>query len=63
MKLECPLCKQPFDSILHNVKASQEYDEYKVTIPDNGEQEQDVPVIRFYSIAVRRVIVHKCYML
>lgn len=34
IKAECPLCKQPFRSIIHNVKSNDEYDEHVVeTIP------------------------------
>ncbi|CAH0550996.1 unnamed protein product [Brassicogethes aeneus] len=35
IKAECPLCKQPFKSIIHNVKSNDEYDEHIVeTIPN-----------------------------
>ncbi|KAI4469271.1 peroxisome assembly protein 10 [Holotrichia oblita] len=30
VKAECPLCKQPFTSIIHNVKSNNEYDEHIV---------------------------------
>ncbi|KAF7265351.1 hypothetical protein GWI33_021200 [Rhynchophorus ferrugineus] len=30
IKAECPLCKQRFKSIIHNVKSNEEYDEYVV---------------------------------
>ncbi|GJQ66677.1 hypothetical protein Trydic_g4641 [Trypoxylus dichotomus] len=30
VKPECPLCKQPFTSIIHNVKSNNEYDEHIV---------------------------------
>ncbi|CAG9762385.1 unnamed protein product [Ceutorhynchus assimilis] len=35
IKAECPLCKQPFKSILHNVISSEDYDEHVVEIPRN----------------------------
>ena len=31
--MECPLCKQQFNSIFHNIKENNEYDEYAVPIP------------------------------
>lgn len=30
IKAECPLCKKPFRSIIHNVKSENSYDEYLV---------------------------------
>lgn len=30
IKAECPLCKQGFKSIIHNVKSMDKYEEYKV---------------------------------
>ncbi|KAK9876185.1 hypothetical protein WA026_011303 [Henosepilachna vigintioctopunctata] len=30
IKAECPLCKQPFKSIIHNVKSNEEYEEHIV---------------------------------
>ncbi|KAJ8977023.1 hypothetical protein NQ317_013472 [Molorchus minor] len=32
IKAECPLCKQPFRRIIHNVKSNEEYDEHVVEI-------------------------------
>ncbi|CAG9859424.1 unnamed protein product [Phyllotreta striolata] len=32
IKPECPLCKQPFTRIIHNVKSNEEYDEHVVEI-------------------------------
>lgn len=33
IKAECPLCKQPFQSIIHNVKSNSEYDEHHILHP------------------------------
>ncbi|XP_044745717.1 E3 ubiquitin-protein ligase Topors-like [Coccinella septempunctata] len=33
IKAECPLCKQPFKSIIHNVKSNEEYEEHIVEQP------------------------------
>ncbi|KAL1512836.1 hypothetical protein ABEB36_002355 [Hypothenemus hampei] len=33
IKAECPLCKQPFKSIIHNVKSNVEYEEHIVEVP------------------------------
>ncbi|KAL3287932.1 hypothetical protein HHI36_002388 [Cryptolaemus montrouzieri] len=33
IKAECPLCKQPFKSIIHNVKSNEEYEEHIVEEP------------------------------
>lgn len=30
IKAECPLCKQTFKSIIHNVRSMDKYEEYKV---------------------------------
>lgn len=30
VKPECPLCKQPFKSIIHNVRSNEEYDQYHI---------------------------------
>lgn len=30
IKAECPLCKQPFKSIIHNVRSNVDYDQYHV---------------------------------
>ncbi|XP_030760075.1 E3 ubiquitin-protein ligase Topors-like [Sitophilus oryzae] len=35
IKAECPLCKQAFKSIIHNVKSNEEYDEHVVEAPRN----------------------------
>ncbi|CAH1116788.1 unnamed protein product [Phaedon cochleariae] len=32
IKPECPLCKQPFTRIIHNVKSNEEYDEHVIEI-------------------------------
>ncbi|XP_066245871.1 uncharacterized protein [Euwallacea similis] len=37
IKAECPLCKQSFKSIIHNVKSNEEYDEHIVEAPRNEE--------------------------
>ncbi|XP_057373368.2 E3 ubiquitin-protein ligase Topors-like [Daphnia carinata] len=34
VKPECPLCKQAFTSIIHNVRANHEYDEHKIPLVD-----------------------------
>nr|CAH7742231.1 unnamed protein product [Callosobruchus chinensis] len=41
IKAECPLCKQPFKRIIHNVKSNEEYDEHvvEITHPDIGPDE------------------------
>nr|CAI5847428.1 unnamed protein product [Callosobruchus analis] len=41
IKAECPLCKQPFKRIIHNVKSNDEYDEHvvEITRPDLGPDE------------------------
>ncbi|CAH1993424.1 unnamed protein product [Acanthoscelides obtectus] len=41
IKAECPLCKQPFKRIIHNVKSNEEYDEHVVEIsrPEIGPDE------------------------
>lgn len=35
IKPECPLCKQAFKSIIHNVTSMDKYDKYKVVSPQN----------------------------
>ncbi|XP_076004269.1 topoisomerase I binding, arginine/serine-rich a [Genypterus blacodes] len=35
-KAECPLCKQPFNSIFHSVKSDQDYKQYYLKPLDNG---------------------------
>lgn len=37
IKAECPLCKQSFKSIIHNVKSNEEYDEHIVEVPRNDD--------------------------
>ena len=32
----CPLCKQPFQSIIHNVRSIQDYDQYHLRPEENG---------------------------
>ena len=32
IKTECPLCKQTFKSIIHNVRSEEDYDQYNVQI-------------------------------
>ncbi|ELU06401.1 hypothetical protein CAPTEDRAFT_223035 [Capitella teleta] len=34
VKAVCPLCKQPFKSIIHNVRSIEDYDQYHVQTPD-----------------------------
>lgn len=36
VKAECPLCKQAFKSIIHNVRSIEDYDQYYITVR-NGE--------------------------
>lgn len=35
-KAECPLCKQPFNSIYHSIKSEQEFKQYDLQPLDNG---------------------------
>ncbi|KAM9857321.1 topoisomerase I binding, arginine/serine-rich a [Aulostomus maculatus] len=35
-KAECPLCKQPFNSIYHSIKSEQDYKKYDLRPTDNG---------------------------
>ncbi|XP_057373342.1 E3 ubiquitin-protein ligase Topors-like isoform X2 [Daphnia carinata] len=37
VKPECPLCKQAFTSIIHNVRANHEYDEHKIPLVEPEE--------------------------
>lgn len=37
VKAECPLCKQPFNSIIHNVKSNHEYDEHQIPVMEPQE--------------------------
>lgn len=34
VKAECPLCKQPFKSIVHNVRSYEDYDQYHIPRPE-----------------------------
>lgn len=34
IKAVCPLCKQPFRSIIHNVKSNEEYDQHIIERPE-----------------------------
>lgn len=36
IKAECPLCKQPFKSILHNIRSIDDYDQYHI-MPKNAD--------------------------
>lgn len=35
-KAECPLCKQPFNSIYHSIKSEQDFQKYDLRASDNG---------------------------
>ena len=35
VKAECPLCKQPFKSIVHNVRSLDDYDQYHIPRPED----------------------------
>lgn len=35
-KAECPLCKQPFNSIYHSIKSEQDFKQYNLRPTDNG---------------------------
>lgn len=35
MKAECPLCKQPFRSIIHNIRSSSKYDKHEIPLETN----------------------------
>lgn len=39
IKAECPLCKQPFKSIIYNIKSNLEYEEHIITNPERENQE------------------------
>ncbi|XP_050499740.1 E3 ubiquitin-protein ligase Topors-like isoform X2 [Diabrotica virgifera virgifera] len=51
IKAECPLCKQPFTRILHNIKNNGEYDEHVVDILANDLTAEEIHVeeIREYN--------------
>ncbi|KAL5288171.1 TOPORS family protein [Megaselia abdita] len=55
VKAECPLCKQPFKSIIHNVKSMDDYDEYVVQVQPNtmpvfeGYLQNNMPSIAVYG--------------
>ena len=39
VKRECPLCKRPFQSVIHNVKAIDQFEQYNMPppiLPDNS---------------------------
>ncbi|XP_046356991.2 serine-rich adhesin for platelets-like [Haliotis rufescens] len=38
IKAECPLCKQPFKSIIHNVRSYDDYDQYHLEVDAVGNQ-------------------------
>lgn len=44
VKAECPLCKQTFKSIVHNVRSYDDYDQYHIPRP---EDRQDRPQMEF----------------
>ncbi|GLH12525.1 Protein of unknown function [Gryllus bimaculatus] len=50
VKAECPLCKQSFKSIIHNVRSNEEYEEYHVEVgrePPQYWQEVESNVVHF----------------
>uniref|UniRef100_A0A6P7GM39 RING-type E3 ubiquitin transferase n=1 Tax=Diabrotica virgifera virgifera TaxID=50390 RepID=A0A6P7GM39_DIAVI len=51
IKAECPLCKQPFTRILHNLKNNGEYDEHVVDILANDLTAEEIHVeeVREYN--------------
>lgn len=51
VKTECPLCKQNFKSIIHNVQSNQQYEEYRV---EQRRQEEDRIDIDDLVTATRR---------
>ncbi|GLV39723.1 Topoisomerase I-interacting protein [Carabus blaptoides fortunei] len=42
IKAECPLCKQPFKSIIYNIKSNVEYEEHIITNPEREVQGEDL---------------------
>ncbi|XP_025830013.1 E3 ubiquitin-protein ligase Topors-like [Agrilus planipennis] len=42
VKAECPLCKQAFKSIIHNIKSNSEYDEHIIARPNLSLEEQNI---------------------
>lgn len=49
VKAECPLCKQTFKSIIHNIRSNEEYDQYHIPRPE----ERD-PLADLFGSAGRR---------
>lgn len=49
VKAECPLCKQSFKSIVHNVRSYDDYDQYHIPTPEerNHMHELPIPGVRF----------------
>ncbi|XP_076019304.1 uncharacterized protein LOC143010700 [Genypterus blacodes] len=53
-KAECPLCKQPFTSILHSVRAEDDFKEYTLRpAPENGGVTATVAIVAEMASAVR----------
>ncbi|XP_040488257.1 E3 ubiquitin-protein ligase Topors [Ursus maritimus] len=53
-KAECPLCKQPFDSIFHSVRAEDDFKEYVLRPSYNGSfATPDVPRFRYRTTMTR----------
>ncbi|KAL4235668.1 hypothetical protein ACF0H5_004063 [Mactra antiquata] len=48
VKAECPLCKQPFKSIVHNVRSYKDYDQYHIPRP---EEQYHIPRPERVSVA------------
>uniref|UniRef100_A0A1I8PSU9 E3 ubiquitin-protein ligase Topors n=1 Tax=Stomoxys calcitrans TaxID=35570 RepID=A0A1I8PSU9_STOCA len=59
VKPECPLCKQTFKSIIHNVKSEDQFEEYHVqppTVPiTNSHYEMDLTQMRIYGVVSQNI--------
>ncbi|KAJ8262236.1 hypothetical protein GJAV_G00164140 [Gymnothorax javanicus] len=53
-KAECPLCKQPFNSIFHSIKAENDFKEYVLRPTENGSFSSPGALRLRYSIAQSR---------
>ena len=42
MKAECPLCKQTFKSIIHNIRSNEDYDQYHIPRSENRDPFADL---------------------
>lgn len=50
IKAVCPLCKQPFTSIIHNVKSNNEYDEHFIEQTERVETPNYVDESEFFYL-------------